>query len=355
MKKITVNLKSKSYPIYLNPGLVKELPSYLSEYNRGQRWIIISQQNIMEIIGYDIEKNLIDNGFDCIHFTLPIGEAAKSMSQFNRTISQMIECECDRKSFIISLGGGVVGDIAGFISSTYMRGIDYIQIPTTLLSMVDSSIGGKTGVNTSLGKNLIGSIYQPKAVFIDQEMLRTLPRQEIISGLGEIIKYGAIADKSFFDRVSIWLDDIQNFPLNEAIEICCKIKADIVSKDEHDFGVRKILNFGHTIGHALESFYGFKNIRHGEAVAFGMICSGYISHKLNKLDENQYLCLRDTIKKLPLPILKRVNQNQIFDYIKKDKKYENGKLNYIILNKIGNAGITNQVGQKLLLKSLLEL
>ena len=151
------------------------------------------------------------------------------------------------------------------------------------------------------------------------------------------------------------MDDIQNFPLNKAIEKCCKIKADIVSKDEHDFGARKILNFGHTVGHALESFYGFKNIRHGEAVAFGMICSGYISHKLNKLDKHQYLRLRDTIKKLPLPILKRVDQNRIFDYIKKDKKYENGKLNYIILNQIGNAEVTNRVGQKLLLKSLSEL
>ena len=355
MKKITVDLKSRSYPIYLEPGLVKKLPSHLSELNTGQRWVIISQQNIMEIIGYDIEKNLRDNGFDCLHLTLPVGEAAKSLNEYNRSISQMIDSECDRKTFIISLGGGAVGDVAGFISSTYMRGIDYIQIPTTLLSMVDSSIGGKTGVNTSKGKNLIGSVYQPRAVFIDQELLETLPKQEIVSGLGEIIKYGAIADQSFFDKVSVWLNDIQNFPLNEAIEICCKIKADIVSKDEYDFGVRKILNFGHTIGHALESFYGFKNIRHGEAVALGMICSGYISHKLNKLDKNQYFWLRDTINKLPLPILKKLNHNQILDYIKKDKKYENGKLNFIILDKIGNADITNQVDEKLLLKSLSEL
>ena len=355
MKKITVNIKSKSYPIYIDPGLVKELPSYLSEYNTGQRWVIISQQNIMEIIGYQIEKNLKDKGFDCIHFTLPIGEAAKSMSEYNRAISQMIENECDRKTFIISLGGGAIGDVAGFISSTYMRGIDYIQIPTTLLSMVDSSIGGKTGVNTSKGKNLIGSIYQPRAVFVDQNILKTLPKQEIVSGLGEIIKYGAIADQNFFNKVSIWLDDIKKFPLNEAIEICCKIKADIVSKDEHDLGLRKILNFGHTIGHALESLYGFRNIKHGEAVALGMICSGYISHKLKKLEKNQYFCLRDTINKLPLPVLKKFNHNQLFDYIKKDKKYENGKLSFIILNQIGNAEITNQVDEKLLLKSLLEL
>ena len=153
MKKITVDLKSRSYPIYLEPGLVKKLPSHLSELNTGQRWVIISQQNIMEIIGYDIEKNLRDKGFDCIHLTLPVGEAAKSLNEYNRSISQMIDSECDRKTFIISLGGGAVGDVAGFISSTYMRGIDYIQIPTTLLSMVDSSIGGKTGVNTSKGKN----------------------------------------------------------------------------------------------------------------------------------------------------------------------------------------------------------
>jgi len=267
----------------------------------------------------------------------------------------MIEYGCDRKSFIISLGGGVVGDVAGFISSSFMRAIHYIQIPTTLLSMVDSSIGGKTGINIPEGKNLVGSIYQPKAVFIDQNLLKTLPRQEIIAGIGEILKYGAIADRKFFDNVSGWLSDVQNFPFDKAIEICCKIKASIVSEDENDNGIRTILNFGHTVGHALESNFGFQTIKHGEAVAFGMLCAGYISFKLNKLKEDQYLYLKETIKKLPLPELKRLNRDRLLTFIKRDKKYDKGKLKFVILNKIGDAEITNNVDENLLLESLSEL
>jgi len=355
MKNISVDLKNRSYQIHIEPGLTKNLSVHLSKYNHGQKWIIISQQNIMEIIGYNIEKRLNEKGFDCSHITLPIGEAAKSINEYTSAISQMIEYECDRKSFVISLGGGVVGDVAGFISSSFMRGIQYIQIPTTLLSMVDSSIGGKTGINIPEGKNLIGSIYQPKAVFINQDLLKTLPKQEIIAGLGEILKYGVIADRKFFDNVSDWLSDIENFPFDKAIERCCEIKASIVSEDENDNGIRTILNFGHTIAHALESNFGFQIIKHGEAVAFGMLCAGYISFKLEKLDEEQYLYLKRTIKKLPLPKLKKLRYSQLLTYIKRDKKYDKGKLKFVILNKIGNAEITEKVDENLLLESLSEL
>ena len=355
MKKIIVNLKTRSYPIYIEPGLIKDLSDYLSEYNHGQKWVIISQQNLMGIIGYEFEKNLNNSGFDCRHITLPTGEAAKSMNEYSRAISQMIEYQCDRKSFIIALGGGVIGDVAGFISSTYMRGIEYVQVPTTLLAMVDSSIGGKTGINIAEGKNLVGSIYQPKAVFIDQNILKTLPKQEVVAGLGEIVKYGAISDFNFFDNVSGWLSDIENFPFEKAIETCCKIKALVVSEDEHEHGLRKILNFGHTVAHALESNYGFQSIKHGEAVALGMLCAGYISFKLNKLDESQYYKLKNTIRKLPLPDLKGVNREHLMTFIKRDKKYEKGTLNFIILNGIGNAEVTKDVTEELLLESLLEI
>jgi|TARA_B110001454_G_scaffold178624_1_gene171519 3-dehydroquinate synthase len=355
MKKITVNLKRNSYPIYINPGLIKNLQDYLSDYNHGQKWIIISQHNLMELFGYQIEKNLNNSGFDCQHITLPKGEAAKSLNEYSRAISQMIEFQCDRKSFIISLGGGVIGDVAGFISSTFMRGIEYVQVPTTLLAMVDSSIGGKTGINIPEGKNLIGSIYQPKAVFIDQNILNTLPQEEVIAGLGEIIKYGAISDVKFFEDVSVWLSDIDNFPFEKAIENCCNIKASVVSEDEHEHGLRKILNFGHTIAHALESNYGFQRIKHGEAVSLGMLCAGYISLKLNKLDKNEYDKLKSTIRKLPLPELKGLNRDQIMNFIKRDKKYEKGILNFIILNEIGSAQATKNVPAELLLESLLEI
>ena len=267
----------------------------------------------------------------------------------------MIDFECDRKSIIIALGGGVVGDVSGFIASTFMRGINYFQVPTTLLSMVDSSIGGKTGINIPQGKNLVGTIYQPKAVFIDQNLLNTLPREEVISGLGEIIKYGAILDLDFFNNVSDWIKDLSNFPFKKAIEICCKLKAEIVSEDEKDNGIRAILNFGHTIGHALELKYGFNKIKHGEAVAYGMLSASYISLKLKKISQNEYNLLNETIRSLPLPKLNKLNHNELLTFVKRDKKYIKGKLNYVTLKNIGSAEITNNIQDQLILDSIKNL
>ena len=190
-----------------------------------QKWIILSQHKIMELFGYDLEENFQDYDFHCSNITLPNGEAAKSINEYNRAIEQMIDFGCDRKTNIIALGGGVVGDVSGFIASTFMRGIDYFQVPTTLLSMVDSSIGGKTGINIPRGKNLVGTIYQPKGVFIDQGLLKTLPAEEVISGLGEIIKYGAILDSQFFNKISNWVQDLPNFPFAEAIEKISKLES----------------------------------------------------------------------------------------------------------------------------------
>tara|TARA_B110000467_G_scaffold154745_1_gene166308 strand:- start:50 stop:1117 length:1068 start_codon:yes stop_codon:yes gene_type:complete len=351
LKKYKVNLKKRSYYINIEPGLKNDLPSLLSNYNNGQKWIIISQHKLMGLFGYKIEEDLTNSGFDCSHITLPNGEAAKSINEFNRAISQMIDFGCDRESCILSLGGGAVGDVSGFIASSYMRGIKYFQIPTTLLSMVDSSIGGKTGINIDKGKNLIGSIYQPNGVFIDQSFLTTLPDEEVISGLGEIIKYGAILDKVFFEKVSIWIQDIPTFPFSQAIEICCKLKADIVSKDESDNGIRAILNFGHTVGHALELRFGFNSLRHGEAVAFGMLCAGYVSFKLNNLDKKQFSVLEKSIRSLPLPKLKKIDIEELLAFIKRDKKIVKGKLKFITLNKIGQAAIENNVDDFILRES----
>ena len=355
MKKYTVNLKHRSYDINIKPGIINDLPNILSKYNNNQSWIILSQHRLMELFGYDLEKKLNNSNFDCSNVTLPNGEAAKSINEYNRAIEQMIDFGCDRKTTIIALGGGVVGDVSGFIASTFMRGIDYFQVPTTLLSMVDSSIGGKTGINIPQGKNLVGTIYQPKGVFIDQNLLKTLPAEEVISGLGEIIKYGAILDSEFFNKISNWVKDLPNFPFGEAIEICCKLKADIVSKDELDSNLRAILNFGHTIGHALELKFGFNKLKHGEAVAYGMLSASYVSHKLKKIDKNQYKLLNDTIRSLPLPKLKKLDSNEILTFIKRDKKYIKGKLNYITLKKIGEAEITTGIQDNLIVESLNKL
>ncbi|HCI16793.1 MAG TPA: 3-dehydroquinate synthase, partial [Candidatus Marinimicrobia bacterium] len=241
MNTIQVNLEERSYPIHVESGLLNHVPSILSDNNEGQKWIVISQYRLMELFGFDLVNNLKASGFDCEFITLPIGEAAKSLNEFSRVISQMVEFSCDRKTNILALGGGVVGDVAGFLSSTFMRGIDYYQIPTTLLAMVDSSIGGKTGINIAEGKNLVGSIYQPQGVIVDPDVLQTLPQEEVFSGLGEVIKYGAIWDKAFLIDISTWLENIDSFPFEDAIRKSCKIKAEVVSKDEREGDLRRIL------------------------------------------------------------------------------------------------------------------
>jgi len=352
VKSVQVNLGSRSYPIHVKSGLLKQTASILSDQNHGQKWVIISQYNLMDLFGFDLMTVLNESGFNCDFITLPVGEASKSLNEFSRVISQMVEFGCDRKTTIIALGGGVVGDVSGFVASSFMRGIDYYQIPTTLLAMVDSSIGGKTGINIAEGKNLVGAIYQPKGVLIDPIILESLPQEEVFAGLGEIIKYGAIWDKAFLIDISTWLEDIDSFPFEDAIRKSCKIKAEVVSKDEREGDLRRILNFGHTIGHALESHLGYGKIRHGEAVALGMKCAGFISQKLNLLSKEELSTLNQTINRLPLPQLPHINGNHLMPFIKTDKKSEKGVLNFVLLDGLGNALSSTDVTEELIQESL---
>jgi len=352
VKSVQVNLGSRSYPIHVKSGLLKQTASILSDQNHGQKWVIISQYNLMELFGFDLMTELNESGFNCDYITLPLGEASKSLNEFSRVISQMIEFGCDRKTTILALGGGVVGDVSGFVASSFMRGIDYYQIPTTLLAMVDSSIGGKTGINIAEGKNLVGAIYQPKGVLIDPVILESLSKEEVMAGLGEVIKYGAIWDKAFLIDISTWLEDIDSFPFEDAIRKSCKIKAEVVSKDEREGDLRRILNFGHTIGHALESHLGYGKIRHGEAVALGMKCAGFISQKLNLLSKEELSTLNQTINRLPLPQLPHINGNHLMPFIKTDKKSEKGVLNFVLLDGLGNAISSTDVTEELIQESL---
>ena len=352
MKSVQVNLGIRSYPIHVKSGLLKQTASILSDQNHGQKWVIISQYNLMELFGFDLMTELNESGFNCDYITLPVGEASKSLNEFSRVISQMVEFGCDRKTTILALGGGVVGDVSGFVASSFMRGIDYYQIPTTLLAMVDSAIGGKTGINIAEGKNLVGAIYQPKGVLIDPVILESLSKKEVMAGLGEVIKYGAIWDKAFLIDISTWLEDIDSFPFEDAIRKSCKIKAEVVSKDEREGDLRRILNFGHTIGHALESHLGYGKIRHGEAVALGMKCAGFISQKLNLLSKEELSTLNQTINRLPLPQLPHINGNHLMPFIKTDKKSEKGVLNFVLLDGLGNAISSTDVTEELIQESL---
>ena len=351
MNTIQVALGEKTYPIYLENGLTQNISNLLSNVNHGQRWVIISQYSLMEFFGFELLSNMKKDNYKIDYITLPNGEAAKSINEFNRVISSMIEMHCDRTTNIIALGGGVVGDLAGFVASSFLRGINYYQVPSTLLSMVDSSIGGKTGLNIAEGKNLVGSIYQPKAVFIDPNLLHSLPNKELISGLGEVIKYGAIYDRNFLTDISVWLDDIGSFPFNKAIKRSCQIKADIVSKDEREHGIRRILNFGHTVGHAIEAVMGYGKIRHGEAISHGMKCAGWISKELGLLSKSDNEYLNKIIDKLPLPSINKIQTNDLLSFIGRDKKIEDQVLNFVALEKLGKAITTTDVSEDLIQKS----
>ena len=259
-------------------------------------------------------------------------------------------------SKFIALGGGVVGDITGFLAATFMRGVEYIQIPTTLLGMVDSSIGGKTAINLNEGKNLVGAFWQPKTVIIDPEVLTTLPDREFYSAMGEVIKYGAILDRKLFNQISNNIDSIllskKSTLIFEMIIRCAELKVNVVTKDEKEIDERRILNFGHTVGHALEIFYGFEKLRHGEAIAYGMLAAGFLSVEKSYLTNQDYKLLRDLILKLPLPKLNDFAPKKIFDIMKNDKKVKKRNIHFILLKNIGETIIVNNINKEMVMKSI---
>ena len=356
MKTISIPLGKRSYPVWVQQGLFNKITDLLKPMNMGNKWFIITQDKIKTLYGNELQKKLKNSGFNVKILSIPNGEKTKSLKEFENLHQQLLKFNCDRKSILLALGGGVVGDITGFVASTFMRGIEYIQIPTTLLAMIDSSIGGKTGVNLNLGKNLIGAFHQPRAVIIDPEFVSTLPHREIISAFGEMIKYGVIADVLFFK----WLDKnllslISNKDitlLEKAIIKSVDIKAKIVAEDEMENGIRKFLNFGHTIGHALETVLDYGTLVHGEAVSYGMISAGYLSTQKTNLTNKDYLRLKSAINKLSLPRLNGLNNKTIIQIIKQDKKAINGKINFVLLQEIGKPIIVDTIDEGIIKSSL---
>ena len=356
MQTISVPLQNRSYPIWIEKGLLTKLPELLKPMNQGQKWVIFSQNEIISLYGNSLCKGLKSAGFQVELVVLPDGEKAKSLNELEGIFSQLIGMDCDRSATFLALGGGVVGDATGFIAASFMRGVDYIQIPTTLLAMVDSSIGGKTGVNLPEGKNLVGAIWQPKAVVIDIELLKSLQEREITSAMGEVLKYGAILDRNLFEVVAENLNDILNLSkpelLTEVIGRCAKLKADVVVEDEREGGKRRILNFGHTIGHALETHFGFETLRHGEAVAYGMLAAGKLSNEDGRLEIEDFELLQTTIKKLPLPKLPEFDAENILKIMQRDKKVKDRKINFVLLEAIGKTVIVDSIEKESIIKAM---
>jgi len=339
--------------IVIGKNLFDEIRKFLSEN---------IEENIFLITDENVRKYYLDKILQCLSdfkvnvYTLTPGEESKSLDIVKDIYSELIEVNCDRNTIIISFGGGVVGDISGFVASTYLRGVDYIQIPTTLLSQVDSSIGGKVGVDFKGYKNMIGSFYFPLATFIDIELLKSLDTRDITSGVGEVLKYGIIYDYDFLKYVYFNIDSIYNFD-DEVLETIVKksvsIKNRIVSQDKRDKGIRKILNFGHTIGHGIESFYDFKRYNHGEAVILGMIYESFISKEIGLIEEEYFNEIFSVLSKLVDPVIFNIKEvDGILKNMSYDKKNKKDKIVFVLPTDRGEVQIFDNIEKDLIKKTL---
>ncbi len=319
---------------------------------------VITDQNVGKIYGKPVLQSLKRAGFDAVLVTIPAGEKSKSLAIVEKCYDQLAAHRLERKSFIVALGGGVVGDLAGFVAATYLRGIPFVQVPTTLLAQVDSSVGGKVGVNLKAGKNLVGAFYQPRHVLCDLTALQTLPDREFRAGLAEIIKYGIIYDLALFERLGRDLKQIlKRNPkvLSDLVARSCEIKAEVVGQDETESGLRAILNFGHTIGHGLEAISRYGKYLHGEAISIGQVGAAILSSRFLGLPETDVLRIREMFKSVGLPVRVRLNLSQrkeLFNAMRLDKKVSGGELKFVLARKIGSVEFGIKVPDKEIIRAL---
>lgn len=348
MERITVNLGERSYPISIGAGLFND-PALLS-LSAKQKVLVISNVTVAPLYADKITAMLDQIGCQSAVLELPDGEKYKSLETFNTVMTYLIEHNYSRDVVVIALGGGVIGDLVGFASACYQRGVDFIQIPTTLLSQVDSSVGGKTAVNHPLGKNMIGAFYQPKSVLIDTDCLATLPEREFAAGMAEVIKYGVIYDQDFF----VWLEEnldalyaLDVKALTYAIARCCSIKAEVVAMDEKESGIRALLNLGHTFGHAIEAELGYGNWLHGEAVSSGTAMAARTAQLQGMITQQQAERIIALFKRAKLPV--HTPESMSFDdfmkHMMRDKKVLAGELRLVLPTSIGTAEVVKGVSE----------
>ena len=333
MEKVLVDLGAASYEIFIGENILSGVDKFVSG-----KALLITQKNILE---------LCDENFPYEVALIPDGETAKNLREAEKLYTRAIEAGLDRKSVVIALGGGVVGDLAGFVAATFMRGVNLIQIPTTLLAQVDSSVGGKTAVNHALGKNLIGAFHQPRAVFIDLKFLKTLPEREIKSGLGEVVKYGVISDEKFFSYLEDNAEKILQRDLKTleyVVRRSCGIKAAVVSSDEREAGLRRILNFGHMLAHAIEEQTAYKKYRHGEAVAVGMMAAAQIGCELGKTSAENVRRLENLLRRFDMQTTcAGLDADKLYAVTFRDKKTVGGVVNWVLMKNFGDVEICREV------------
>jgi 3-dehydroquinate synthase len=339
-EKITVSLGDRSYPIIVGADILDTLGSKLAEISFPSRVAVISNPTVSKLYGDVVRDSLRTNGYEFLEINLPDGEQYKNLKTLEQIYDELISHNFDRSTGLIALGGGVIGDMVGFAAATYLRGVPFVQVPTTLLAQVDSSVGGKTAVNHPMGKNLIGAFYQPELVLIDVSTLNTLEPREVSAGLAEVVKYGVIKDKDFFDWLEksyLSLQQRHVEALIAAVKRSCQIKADIVEVDEKEGSIRAFLNYGHTFGHAVEALSGYGNWKHGEAVAIGMVVAAKISAAQGLCKQEDVDRITSLLSSLDLPI--EPPDYPLEDYItamQRDKKVKQGTLTLVLNQGIGS-------------------
>ena len=355
MQKLMVGLQERSYEIHIGDRLLDQ-PELLQAHIPSKRAAVVTNATVAPLYLEKLVNNLRSIGVACTEVILPDGESYKTSATLNLIYDALLKNRCERSTTLIALGGGVIGDMTGYAAATYLRGVPFIQIPTTLLAQVDSSVGGKTGINHPLGKNMIGSFYQPQLVLVDISTLNTLPDKELSAGLAEVIKYGLIRDLPFLEWLEQNMDallDRDPVALQYAITRSCENKAEVVGVDERESGERALLNLGHTFGHAIESGMGYGVWLHGEAVAAGTIMAADLSCRLGWISQQDVTRARELFKRAKLPVIAPdLGSERYLDLMGMDKKVESGKLRFVLLKQLGHAVITADVPLQLLYETL---
>lgn len=350
MRTLTVDLDERSYPIHLGVDIMQD-STLFKPHLKSRKVAVVTNPVVAEKYLQSLRQALA--GYEVSEIILPDGESHKDWPTLQKIFDRLLQDRHDRKTTLIALGGGVTGDMTGFAAACYQRGVNFIQVPTTLLSQVDSSVGGKTGINHALGKNMIGAFYQPQAVIIDTRTLTTLPKRELAAGLAEVIKYGLICDANFLDWLEANIDKLNQLEpgaLAEAIERSCRAKAGVVAEDERESGIRAILNLGHTFGHAIETQMGYGSWLHGEAVATGMVMAMHMSCRLGWLSETEFIRGVRLLQAASLPVISPngMTAEDFLQHMSVDKKALDGQIRLVLLKGIGNAVVTADYPQDLL-------
>jgi 3-dehydroquinate synthase len=355
-RQIDVPLGERSYPLYFGSDMAASFAPTCRQHGIPQQVVVITDTNVAPHYLDALEKNLRDNDFKVSSIVIPPGESQKSLHRANAIYTVLLKQNVNRKSAIVALGGGVIGDLAGFIAATYQRGMTLVQVPTTLLAQVDSSVGGKVAVNHPLGKNMIGVFYQPRFVWVDADTLQTLPPRELICGLAEVAKYGVVFDAEFFAYLEVNVEKVMKLDSTSVMYVqarCCELKAHVVSEDEREQGLRIVLNYGHTVGHALEAAGNYRVLKHGEAVLLGMVAESFIAKEMGLLPPDVHERIVQFIRRLPLRINKAsLTQARILKAMTHDKKSIDGKTRFVLPIRLGEVQVVDDVEAPLIQSSL---